>query len=443
MKYVATGHQRASQISRLAFAAGLVLLIPETGLTLQTRSLADDDAAVGSVIAGEGHAVGARNVHGCVVDETRMPVAGADVSYYWTANGPIIDRDGKPYDLNSVEGREFFLANRGKMFPLGSRPAKTGADGRFSISIPAPGNRHHLLAMDRSRTRGGLAIMPRGKETADVEIRLGPLVRVRGSIEGPGAGERPTSAIVLTMLPDEPTRPLDITLLALCESIDGRFEMSLPLGHYVLNTYTITGNGNEKAEAIPDRELLLTGEISEIDLGVLRLSPFKPTVPGRIERAKAAGTWGDYTKHCGEKPPQWHILDARGVSKDAQISDFKGKWLLVYFWGLSCAPCMSRGIPNLMKFYEEHQAQRDRFEILALCMDVEGEVKSVADLDKRLQPVVKHVWGKPLPFPLLLDPSFTTMERYGLPAFGTLILIDPQGNLVEGDETVLAEKLKE
>ena len=128
-----------------------------------------------------------------------------------------------------------------------------------------------------------------------------------------------------------------------------------------------------------------------------------------MERAKAAGTWGDYTKHYGEKPPQWHILDARGVPKDAQISDFKGKWLLVYFWGLSCYPCLSRGIPDLIKFYEEHQAQRDRFEILALCMDVEGEVKSVADLDKRLQPVVKHVWGKPLPFPVLLDPSFTTM----------------------------------
>ena len=131
------------------------------------------------------------------------------------------------------------------------------------------------------------------------------------------------------------------------------------------------------------------------------------------------------------------------MSKDAQISDFQGKWLLVYFWGLPCYPCMSRGIPNLMKFYEEHRTQRDRFEILALCMDVEGEVKSVSDLDKKLQPVVKNVWGKPLPFPILLDPSFTTWERYGLPAFGVPILIDPQGNLVKGDETVLAEKLKE
>ncbi len=76
-------------------------------------------------------------------------------------------------------------------------------------------------------------------------------------------------------------------------------------------------------------------------------------------------------------------------------------------------------------------------------MDVEGELKSVADLDKRLQPIVKNVWGKPLPFPVLLDPSFTTMERYGLPGFGTLILIDPEGKLMKGDETVLAEKLKE
>ncbi len=84
------------------------------------------------------------------------------------------------------------------------------------------------------------------------------------------------------------------------------------------------------------------------------------------------------------------------------------------FWSTSGAspatPCLKHGIPNLIKFYEEHQAQRDRFEILSLCMDVEGELKSVADLDKRLQPIVKHVWGgKPLPFPVLLDPSFTTL----------------------------------
>jgi hypothetical protein len=399
-------------------------------------------AMLGFVIAAGVHAGEIRSIHGRVIDQDGMPIAGADVGFYWWANGPFNDSDGKRYDFDTVEGRKIRVANLGKMFPLGDvdRPTKTGPDGRFSISVPD--DRHHLLAMDHPRRRGGLAMLPRGKGTADVEIRLGPLVRVRGSIEGPGAGERPTWANVLTKLPDDPTRPLDITTLALCESINGRFEMSLPPGRYVLTTYTMKDDGNEMAEVVPDREILPTGEISEIDLGVLRLSPFKPRIQGRMERAKAAGTWGDYTKHYGEKPPRWHILDARGVPKDAQISDFKGKWLLVYFWGLDCPPCLKQGIPDLIRFFEEHQAQRDRFEILALCMDVEGEIESVADLDKRLEPIVKHVWGKPLPFPVLLDPSFTTWERYGLPSFGILMLIDPQGNLVKGDESVLAEQLK-
>jgi hypothetical protein len=43
---------------------------------------------------------------------------------------------------------------------------------------------------------------------------------------------------------------------------------------------------------------------------------------------------------------------------------------------------------------------------------------------------------------VLLDPTFTTWERFGLPGLGTVILIDPDGNLVKGDETVLAEKLQ-
>lgn len=421
-----TDHQRASQIPRLVFTAGLVLLVPGTSVTLW-----------GGVQASE-----MRNVHGRVVDEKGMPVAGADVAFYWTANGPFNDPSGKPYDFATAEGRRALSANLGKMFALGDieNPTRTGPDGRFSMSLP--GDRHHLLAMDHSRKRGGLVILPEGKGAADVQIRLAPRIRVRGSIEGPGAGERPTQATVRALLPDDPARPLDLTFLTICAAIDGRFEMSLPPGHYVLNTLASRDNFNEEAKVIPDRELLLTGEISEIDLGVLRLSPFKPTVLGRIERARAGGAW-DYTEHYGEKPPQWHILDARGVPKDAQISDFKGKWLLVYFWGLPCYPCLKHGIPNLMKFYEEHEAQRDQFEILAFCTDVEGEVKLVSDLDKRLQTVVKNVWGKPLPFPVLLDPTVTTMERYGLSGFGTLILIDPQGNLVKGDETVLAEKLKE
>jgi hypothetical protein len=44
--------------------------------------------------------------------------------------------------------------------------------------------------------------------------------------------------------------------------------------------------------------------------------------------------------------------------------------------------------------------------------------------------------------PILLDPSMTTLERFGVPGRET-ILIDPEGRLVEGDEKTLAKKLAE
>jgi hypothetical protein len=75
------------------------------------------------------HAGEMRDIHGRVIDESGMPVAGADVSFFWTANGPLKDRNGKQYDLESVEDRKVFSANLGKMFPLGDVD-------RFTTLIP-------------------------------------------------------------------------------------------------------------------------------------------------------------------------------------------------------------------------------------------------------------------------------------------------------------------
>ena len=79
---------------------------------------------------------------------------------------------------------------------------------------------------------------------------------------------------------------------------------------------------------------------------------------------------------------------------------------------------------------------------LAFCTDCDNDLKAISDLDKAMEPIVKHVWnGRTLQFPLLLDPTFTTMRRYGLRAYGTLLLIDPEGKLVKGDDNTLARIL--
>ena len=119
-------------------------------------------------------------------------------------------------------------------------------------------------------------------------------------------------------------------------------------------------------------------------------------------------------------------------------------WVVLYFWSPRCSPCLGKELPELMAFYEAHKAQRDRFEVLAFCCDFEERLKDIAGLEKELEPVKKAVWGgKVLPFPVLLDNTFQTYERFGLEGSGVsnLLLIDPEGKLVEGDLKTLAGNL--
>jgi hypothetical protein len=377
-------------------------------------------------------------ISGRVVDEAGRPVVGAAVDYSWRANGPGTDRDGKRLDVSKEENARLFWGHVGEMMPAHHpEEVRSRRDGRFNLKIPQIF--YAVMAMDESRQRGGLVVLPKGNSEAPVEIRLGPLVRVKGRFEGPEAGKAPGWTHVYTLLPPDPSRPLHTNRLVGCGSYEGRFEMALPPGRYLLNGY----NDRTDAQLVPDKEIVLTGEKKEVDLGVLRLSPSGPSMDQRVERSKAGGAWGDYTKHYGAQPPRWHITDARGVSKDVQLSDFKGRWVLLDLWGFGCRSCLWTGLPKLVKFYEDHAAERHRFTILAICCDYESECKTMADVDRQLVPIVEHVWGgKTLPFPVLLDSSFKTWESYGLQGLGTVLLIDPDGNLVKGDETVLAEKLK-
>jgi hypothetical protein len=384
-----------------------------------------------------------REVRGRVVDEGGMPVAGAAVGPFWRANGPATDRDGKPYDLTTEENVRLFWGHLGEMEPVGRpQPIRAGSDGRFSIKDPDP--YFAVMAMDPSRRHGGIALIPKAERAEPLEIRLVPLVTVRGSLGGPGPGQQPSWTHVYVHLPEDPGRPLHSTRLVSCGSFEAKFEFRLPPGKYKLQAYSQFADDDRlEGELVPDRAFVLEAGAADVDLGRLQLTPHRPYRQTLEAKAKAEGSWDDYTQHYGEPPPRWHATDARGVSKDARIEDFRGKWVLIDFWGLSCRPCLSEGLPRLVKFYEDHAAQRDQFEILSICIDHEGGLKSMADVDRALEPIVRHVWGgKALPFPILLDPTFKTWERFGLPGLGTVILIDPDGKLAKGDETALAERLK-
>lgn len=83
MKFAEIDHRRDSWITRLAFAAGLALLIPGTGLTLQAQPPVQDDAAVSAPAK-----TATRTLRGVVREMgTDRPVVGARVSVGTATDG--------------------------------------------------------------------------------------------------------------------------------------------------------------------------------------------------------------------------------------------------------------------------------------------------------------------------------------------------------------------
>jgi thiol-disulfide isomerase/thioredoxin len=119
----------------------------------------------------------------------------------------------------------------------------------------------------------------------------------------------------------------------------------------------------------------------------------------------------------------------------------RGKWVLIYFRGDWCAPCINEGLPKLARFYEQHQQNRDRFEIVAIHENgVAGKI-TVEELKKKLASLEAQKWGKALPFPVVLDRTGDVIRTWGISGYPTTALISPDGVLMRGNLDTLATKL--
>jgi beta-lactamase regulating signal transducer with metallopeptidase domain len=139
MRYAGTDHRRASRISRLVFAAGLLLLVPGTGPTLQASSPVKDDAGV--IIATQLAKTVLRTLSGVVREKgTDRPVAGAQVYVRavtdeaggWQSRA-VTDDAGR-YTITDVpKAREYALTpvpKPGEPFLFTSRKVEAADDDR-------------------------------------------------------------------------------------------------------------------------------------------------------------------------------------------------------------------------------------------------------------------------------------------------------------------------
>lgn len=96
----------------------------------------------------------------------------------------------------------------------------------------------------------------------------------------------------------------------------------------------------------------------------------------------------------------------------------------------------------MLKFWDDHADQRDKFAVICV-HNPDAKATTFEKLDAILEErgTIKK-WGRNLPFTIVLDNTPTTTKTYGIEAYPTTLLIDPEGKVVKGGgEKLLEEKL--
>ncbi|HEX3598883.1 MAG TPA: hypothetical protein VHU84_02000, partial [Lacipirellulaceae bacterium] len=301
-------------------------------------------------------------IRGQVVDEQGKPVEDFEASTFWLANGNWWDEKGELLQ-EAAPGK--LWTNEGVLAADPHYIAQRLPGGRFNLTVDGR-PRVSIFAVDKRHERGGVVVVDQNEADKPITIKLAPLVRVTAKVYCSEAGKTPDWSNATVYAPDDKG---NLTKLTICGSFRGVVSFLLPPGKYDLDVYTTSPTGTlrpSKQQTAKDAnarwwERLMRVDVprgkTALDLGVLEIL---------LPRDKE-GISCDLTRYYGKVPPELAITDARGVPKGIKLADFRGKWVVLDFWEVGCSSCVERSLPELTKFYEEHAADRDRFEILAIC----------------------------------------------------------------------------
>ena len=130
----------------------------------------------------------------------------------------------------------------------------------------------------------------------------------------------------------------------------------------------------------------------------------------------------------GIKVPDFGFLDFEG--RQRHLSDFRGKYLLLDFWGTWCSPCVE-DFPKLKEGYEKYRHRG--FEILGMDFDpharsLPGAQALQEGLDRAKAILAKNgvSWTQARTESI----HYLITKRFRISVFPTLILLDPEGVIV-------------
>lgn len=328
-----------------------------------------------------------------VVDATGKPAAGVQVGAY-----------GAIHPAEPDKGMSLYFGGENR------DPVVTGEDGGVTVArstlfhngdYPAP-----LIAWDaETRTMAVVPLKP--GEEGPVELRLAPAIPVEVTITCDAMAETGLTLdwTYMYVYAGE-TRPLSVG------PGQGVHRLLLPPGEYLLHAY-----GRETYIARP--RLVVSAEDPEV-------------------RMKVDAPLGRLPRLIGKPAPELTSIKAWKNGGPATLADFRGKIVLLDFWGYWCGPCVHE-MPALMDLHDKY---KDRGLVIIGVHD--DSAASIEEMDKELAEARKDLWkGRDLPFLIALDGGGDTLiegtdlksrgattAAYGVRSFPTTVLIDRDGRLV-------------
>lgn len=140
-----------------------------------------------------------------------------------------------------------------------------------------------------------------------------------------------------------------------------------------------------------------------------------------VMRSHQAGDYKRVELKMGGEAPDFQFTDFKG--KKRRLSEFRGKYVLIDFWGTWCGPCR-REMPYLKSAYRNFQPRG--FEILGMNTDDEAilsQVKSWLEKNDLLWPQAT------------LYSIREIIRSYRIHSYPTTLLIDPEGKIISLNQT--------